>query len=105
MEFHQKPCGVFRNVPSVRNGDIDKLKKMHPQAAQLVTCIQFPDEWTKAIDKFMAMGREDLSLHERLYQYYTNRRNIETLEIQMLIKESVDFYFPSEHLLGRVDPQ
>ena len=55
--------------------------------------------------KFMSMGSEDMSLHDRLYQYYQNRRNFETLDIQMLIHESVDFYFPLEHLLVRIDPQ
>ena len=53
----------------------------------------------------MSVGSGDMSLHDRLFQYYHNRRDFKTLDIQMLIHESVDFYFPSEHLLVRIEPR
>ena len=63
---------MFRNVPSIREVDIVKLKRIHPRAEELVTCVQFPKKRTDEMDKFMSMGSEDLSLHDRLYQYYNN---------------------------------
>ena len=67
---------MFKNLPSIRNADIEKLKKMHPRAAQLITCIQLQTEWQQQMDLFMAIGNDDLSLYERLTVYQRNHREV-----------------------------
>ena len=94
---------MFKNLPSIRNADIEKLKKMHPRAAQLITCIQLETEWQEQMDQFMAIGNDDLSLYERLAVYQRNHREVPRLDTDKFLKKSVDFYFPSEHFLCRID--
>ena len=94
---------MLKNLPSFRNADIEKLKKMHPRAAQLITCVQLPDEWSAEMDQFMTVGADDLSLYERLTEYQRYKRDWKTLATAIFLDRPVDFYFPSEHFLCEID--
>ena len=96
---------MFKSLPSFRNTDIEKLKKMHPRAAQLITCIQLQQEWQEQMDLFMEIGNDDLSLYERLNLHQRNHRQVPKLSTDVFLDTPVDFYFPSEHLLCRIDRQ
>ena len=96
---------MFKNLPAFRNADIEKLKKMHPKVAQLIVCVQLPDEWSAEMDQFMTVGADDLSLYERLSEYQRNKRDWKSLatDVFMDLERPMDFYFPSEHFLCEID--
>ena len=76
---------------------------MHPRAAQLITCIQLETEWQEQMDQFMVIGNDDLSLYERLAVYQRNHREVPRLDTDKFLEKQVDFYFPSEHFLCRIN--
>ena len=89
------------------------MKKLHPFVLFLITPIGFEAVWQAQIAKLMDYGKSDnsdISVYDPLCRYQRQRDEIQELDMEPLWDrindekaEALDFYFPSDIYLSKVD--